>query len=104
MKKLKNITVALFISAMSVCSLSVYASPARDNISISAPSQPTVSASAGTVTLTVTSHESVTFQIYSITGQVVKNITISQGSATVELPKGYYIVRCNHWSKSVVVK
>ena len=104
MKKLKNITVALFISAMSVCSLTGYAYPSHDNISINTSTQPTIKTSAGTITLTVTSDESVNFQIYSITGQVIKSITVSHGSATLELPKGYYIVRCSHWSKSVVVK
>lgn len=44
------------------------------------------------------------FEIYSITGQKVKSVTIESGSTKVELPKGCYIVRCPQWSKKVIVK
>lgn len=44
------------------------------------------------------------FEIYSITGQKVKSVTLESGSTKVELPKGCYIVRCPQWSKKVIVK
>ena len=44
------------------------------------------------------------FEVYSITGQQIKTVTISGESVTIELPKGCYIVRCPQWSKKVVVK
>lgn len=44
------------------------------------------------------------FDIYTITGQCVKSITVEDGTAKAELPKGCYIVRCAKWSKKVVVK
>lgn len=44
------------------------------------------------------------FEIYSITGQRVKSVSVDSGTVKVELPKGCYIVRCPQWSKKVVVK
>lgn len=45
------------------------------------------------------------FSIYSITGQVVKSGHVAAGtSTTVNLPKGFYIVKCDYWSRKVVVK
>lgn len=104
MKKLRNLSVAFLIGLMGVSSSIVYANPANDDISIIASSQPSIKTSTGAVTLIVPSDESVNFQIYSITGQIVKTATVSHGSTTIELPKGYYIVKCIHWSKSVIVK
>ncbi|MBR5333013.1 MAG: T9SS type A sorting domain-containing protein [Muribaculaceae bacterium] len=104
MRKLRNITIAFFIGLMGISSSVVYANPANDEISIITSSQPSIKTSEGAVTLIVTSDETVNFQIFSITGQVVKTATVSHGSATIELPKGYYIVKCIHWSKSVIVK
>lgn len=48
--------------------------------------------------------EHTVFEIYSITGQKVKSASVDNGSTTIELPKGCYIVRCPQWSKKVVVK
>lgn len=44
-----------------------------------------------------------TFQIYAITGQLVKKIQLSESTATVELAKGCYIVKCDSWVKKAVV-
>ena len=46
-----------------------------------------------------------TFQIFSITGQLVKTVSMAGPSKeTVELPRGCYIVKCSQWSRKVVVK
>lgn len=50
------------------------------------------------------SNQNNVFEIYSITGQRVKSVTVDSGSVKVDLPKGCYIVRCSQWSKKVVVK
>lgn len=60
--------------------------------------------SVGQLELTVTEGDAVRFEIYSITGQQVKSLEVKEGSATVELPSGCYVVRCQFWSKKVVVK
>lgn len=43
------------------------------------------------------------FQIYSITGRLEKSFSLRDGSQTVDLPQGCYIVRCEKWSKKVIV-
>ena len=47
-----------------------------------------------------------TFNVYSITGQLVKVVRVSAEQRTsVDFPKGFYIVRCNNqWSRQVVVR
>lgn len=48
----------------------------------------------------------VTFNVYSITGQLVKTVRVGADQRTsVDLPKGFYIVKCgNQWSRKVVVR
>lgn len=58
----------------------------------------------GMIVLNNNSEEAVTFNIYSITGQMIKSVTIQGGNSNVDLPKGFYIVKCNQWSKRVIVK
>lgn len=47
-----------------------------------------------------------TFMVYSITGQLLKTVRVSaDGHASIDMPKGFYVVRCNaQWSRKVVVK
>ena len=47
-----------------------------------------------------------TFNVYSITGQLVKVVRVSADQrVTVDFPKGFYIVKCsNQWSRKVVVR
>jgi len=46
------------------------------------------------------------FHIYSITGQLLKTVRLSaDGHASLDMPKGFYVVRCNgQWSRKVIVK
>ncbi|MBR7012853.1 MAG: T9SS type A sorting domain-containing protein [Muribaculaceae bacterium] len=46
------------------------------------------------------------FNVYSITGQLVKVVRVSADQrVSVDFPKGFYIVRCsNQWSRKVVVR
>lgn len=44
------------------------------------------------------------FEIYSITGKLVKTVDVSNEPVEVLLPNGCYIVRTSLWSKKVVVK
>jgi len=47
-----------------------------------------------------------TFNVYSITGQLVKVVRVAADQrASVDFPKGFYIVKCsNQWSRKVVVR
>ncbi len=42
--------------------------------------------------------------VYALTGQVVKTMTISPGTVHIDLPSGYYIVKCNNMTQRVVVR
>lgn len=103
MKRLRNISVALIIGLMGIGSSAVYAFPAQNGASLNV-SQPTIKASNGSITLIVPSDNTIQFQIYSITGQAIKTVNAGYGSTTVDLPRGYYIVKCSYWSKTVIVK
>lgn len=66
--------------------------------------QPVVTSGNGSMTLTCPGDgHTYTFNIYSITGQLVKRVQFSQGSMSVDLPSGCYIVKCERWSKKVIV-
>ena len=47
-----------------------------------------------------------TFNVYSITGQLVKVVRVAaEQRTTVDFPKVFYIVKCsNQWSRKVVVR
>lgn len=47
-----------------------------------------------------------TFNVYSITGQLIKVVRVSADQRmSVDFPKGFYIVKCsNQWSRKVVVR
>ena len=53
----------------------------------------------------ITVHDGVArrFCVYSITGQVIKSVDVAD-NVTVELPQGYYIVKCSEWTKKIVVR
>lgn len=103
MKQLRITLTALFICMMGFGSSMAYASPTQ-TITNSVADQVLVSTSSGSITLISNSEEPVLFQIFSITGQVIKSTTVTQGSVSIDLPRGYYIVKCEHWSKTVIVK
>ncbi len=65
-----------------------------------------VNVSAGTGTLTIENNtgKSSTFTVYSITGQVVKSVTLKSDSVTVSLPQGFYIIKGEENTVKVVVK
>lgn len=104
MKKLMtSITLAL---ALMMPGVEAVAAPAatHDGVSSSITAQPSAKPVHGGLELTVPGDDTVTFTIYSITGQVIKTVNVGGGSAHVELPKGCYIIKCARWSKKVIVK
>ncbi len=75
---------------------------ADDRIEVAAPSCSVTPVSGG---ITVAAESETTFDVYSITGQRIKSVTVvGVGAEKVDLPKGCYIVRCSQWSKKVIVK
>ncbi|MGN1246257.1 MAG: T9SS type A sorting domain-containing protein [Muribaculaceae bacterium] len=65
-----------------------------------------ISVSNQTVTITNNTGETCVFSIYCVTGQAVKSIRLGAGNhASFELPKGFYVVKCNNeWSRKIIVR
>lgn len=83
--------------------------PAPDNFlpqRVETPaSGPTAQGAEGRIVFTAGNSDA-TFNVYSITGQLVKVVRVGADQrASVDFPKGFYIVRCgNQWSRKVVVR
>lgn len=75
--------------------------PAAESVSAS----PAVKGGTGHIYFWAGSQDA-TFNIYSITGQLVRVVRVNGGTrATIEMPKGFYVVRRGgQWSCKVVVK
>ncbi len=94
-----TLCVALAVGAVSV---NAYAEPRVEQVS---SEETTVYGGKGTIAM-VAGESDATFNIYSITGQLIKTVRVSAGTkVTVDVPKGFYIVKCaGRWSRKVVVK
>lgn len=65
---------------------------------------PQVRAVDGGIELTAPDDAAKVFMIYSITGQLVKKVSVgASASRAVNLPGGCYVVKCKDWTKKVVV-
>ena len=66
---------------------------------------PTAQGAEGRIVFTAGNSDA-TFDVYSITGQLVKVVRVNaEQRTTVDFPKGFYIVKCNNqWSRKVVVR
>ncbi len=64
---------------------------------------PTLRSVTGGIEITVNDDAKHDFYIYSITGQMVKAVTLSE-TTVVDLPQGCYIIKCESWSKKIVVR
>lgn len=65
-----------------------------------------IKVSSQTVTITNTGSAQSTYSIYCVTGQAVKTVRLAPGThASFELPKGFYVVKCNNeWSRKIIVR
>lgn len=99
MKRLYRIVTALIIACAST--VPAFVASADDAIEAVVDESRAVSVDGG---IQLSATERVNFEIYSITGQRVKNVTVENATVKVDLPKGCYIVRCPQWSKKVIVK
>lgn len=108
---MKNIIKSLFIALALAMAAGQPAHAAPTPAAAAAPTgqtiqAPTASVAAmhGRIELSVSADTPVRFYIYSITGQLVKAVDLAQGTVAIELPRGYYIVKCSEWSRQVVVR
>ncbi len=80
------------------------ASPAEHLVTAPNDALPQIHISGRTLKIKADESCRITFEIYSITGQLVKKFQLENGSYTIELPKGYFIVKCPKWSKKIIIK
>lgn len=67
-------------------------------------SEPVLTARRGVIDIACPADgKTYTFQIYSITGQLIKRVQLSETKASIEVAKGCYVVRCEAWVKKIVV-
>lgn len=104
MKQLKQYIKALLIAASLGCGAAAVAMPAEAPAQSIAASQPQVRVLHGQIEITVPGEDDCQVTIYALTGQVIKSLNAAPGVTTVDLPKGYYIVKCDRISCRVVVK
>lgn len=90
---------ALMSGTISVVARNV---PDKDALSV-AVAHPVMTTGQGCLNFTLNTDSPMTVEIYSITGQLIKKFSLGEGTVTIELPRGCYIVRCASWSKKVVV-
>ena len=104
---MKKILTILLVS-LAFGGVSAYAEPEGATVAQrieSASATPVVKGGVGRIYLTA-GNAYASFSIYSITGQLLKVVKLTDDShVSVELPKGFYIVRCSGFgSVKVVVK
>lgn len=99
MKRLYRIIMSLMVALAAEAFMVV--AEADDAIEVAVAESRAVSVDGG---IQLSATDNVRFEIYSITGQRVKVMSVENSTVKVDLPKGCYIVRCAQWSKKVVVK
>lgn len=102
MKRL--IIYLILISAAAALPMPVVASEQKPQVDERMQEQPMVKVSGTVIELRSPNQEAVKFQIFSITGQLIKTLTVKAMPVKVELPKGFYIVKCDNWTKRVMLK
>lgn len=104
MKIFRNIFIAglLLFSAAAV-----YATPAATDAPRQASemaAMPVVKVINGHVEIHIPGDENRQVIVYALTGQVVKSVTATPGVTVIDLPAGYYIVKCDRLSQRVIVR
>lgn len=101
---MKRLFTSLLV-AVSLIGLGIAEVKAAESVSVEVGvSEPQVSSGHGYLKVSCPSDGVVYhFQVYSITGRLEKSFALSDGVQQVSLPQGCYIVRCEKWSKKVIV-
>lgn len=92
--------------AVSLGAAAAYAEPASAESprGIEVSAKPTVKVVRGHVEISVPGEETRQVQVYALTGQMVKSVDAQPGVTVLELPAGYYIVKCDRLSQRVIVR
>ncbi|WP_287212844.1 T9SS type A sorting domain-containing protein [Muribaculum sp.] len=97
------LTIALAFMVSAVCPVQGASQQVESVGILSVENMLVVKPVSGGIHISVNDAETHQFYIYSITGQMVKSVSVSE-NAIVDLPQGCYIVKCKQWSKKIVVR
>lgn len=101
MKRFLCIIVLFAVLSVAQSSYAIAADSPRQEIVVN---EPTVVSRPGAIEFSCTADgRTYTFYVYSITGQLVKRLQLCESNATVEIAKGCYIIKCEAWTKKVLV-
>lgn len=95
-------SLAVALSAGAAFAEPVPAEGMRTAVEVAA--QPSVKVVRGHVEISVPGEEARQVQVYALTGQIVKTVDAQPGVTVLELPAGYYIVKCDRLSQRVIVR
>lgn len=100
----KLISAVILLLAVNAFSGQWFAEAAPAVESRVADRAPTVSVEKGYIELTAPDGDNVRFEIFSITGQLIKSLTVKGSTVKVDLPKGFYIIKYESWTKRVMLR
>ncbi|MDE6368465.1 MAG: T9SS type A sorting domain-containing protein [Muribaculaceae bacterium] len=105
----KNINIlsaiAIFIG-LAYCPLTATAAPIEETVEAATDivPEPQIRVVGQQVEIEISDDDTHQVMVYSLTGQVVKNVTADHGTTLIDLPRGYYIVKVDKSAKRVIVK
>lgn len=97
--------VCLACAASAPAAIASFEAAEAEEMAVSA-GEPVVEAVNGSVVIRNNNSGDNTFTVYCVTGQQVKSVRLSgDASTSIQLPKGFYVVKCNEaWSRKIVVR
>ncbi len=98
--------ILMIATAISAVSATTFAEPAENNESVAnvAVNKPVIRVVGSHIEITLPGNDSRVVVCYSLTGQIVKTLTIHPGTTLIDLPTGYYIIRCERYSQRVILR
>lgn len=105
MKSLRKLFLFSFVFGTMMISADAFAAESHSaSIYNIANSAPTIKVVGSQVEISLAGDSQRQVVIYALTGQIVKSMTISPGTTVIDLPAGYYIIKCDSLSKRVVIR
>lgn len=107
MKFITNILSACVIALMSFCTVSASAEDLRDDPQAAeefAVPAPQIKVLSHKIEIEIADDDSHQVCIYALTGQIVKTVEAANGTTSIDLPAGYYIVRIDNLARRVIIR
>ena len=106
MKTNRNILSASILAiALIFTSLSLSAGASGDEAEseISVMHAPEVNVTADGIEVDISDDDEHTVIVYALTGQIVRTETAGNGKTSIDLPRGYYIVKVDKTAKWIII-